>query len=135
LPRPISKRQIKAIRSYVKKGYSANQIQVKLKNQHIGIRRKVLLTKIRIIKHQKPKAETVKYIPKKYAQAPRVKAPPRKRLRPFFAQIQEKQVTVIGRHYGKRIIKKHYGKGRDLYRFVINEMASGYWDEKPQVFS
>ena len=101
----------------------------------MDLRRIVLLAEVRKVKGLKLKAGTAKYIPKKYAQAPRVKAPPRKRLRPFFAQIQEKQVTIIGRHYGKRIIKKQYGKGRDLYRFVKDEMAGDYWDEKPQVFS
>jgi hypothetical protein len=135
LTKTVTKQQKEAIRSYVKNGYSANQIQIKLKNQHLGLRRIVLLAEVRKVKGQKLKAGTAKYIPKKYAQAPRVKAPPRKRLRPFFAQIQEKQVTIIGRHYGKRIIKKHYGKGRDLYRFVKDEMTGDYWDEKPQVFS
>ena len=135
MPKTITKQQREAIRGYVEKGYSANQIQVNLKNRRMGIRRKVLLAEVRKVKGQKLKAGTAKYIPKKYAQAPRVKAPPRKRLRPFFAQIQEKQVTIIGRHYGKRIIKKQYGKGRDLYRFVMDEMTGDYWDEKPKVFS
>ena len=131
----LSKRQTDAVSKYVKEGYSANQIQVMLREKHMGMRRKVLLTEIRIIKHQKPKAEPAKYIPKKYAQAPRVKALPRKRLRPFFAQFQEKQVTVIGRHYGKKIVKTQHGSGKDLYRFVMDEMTGDYWDEKPRVFS
>ena len=135
MPKTVAKRQEEAIRSYVKKGYSANQIQIKLKNQHLGLRRIVLLAEVRKVKGQKLKAETAKYIPKKYSQAPRVKAPPIKRLRPFFTQIQEKKVTIIGRHYGKRIIKKQYGKGRDLYRFVKDEMTGDYWDEKPRIHS
>jgi len=135
LTKSLSEQQKNAIQIYVKKGYSSTRIQKSLSERHMGLRRKVLLAEIRRVKGQAPKAETAKYIPKKYAQAPRVKAPPRKRLRPFFAQIQEKQVTIIGRHYGKRIIKKQYGKGRDLHRFVKDEMTGDYWDEKPQVFS
>jgi hypothetical protein len=136
LPKNINKRQREAIRGYVNKGYSANQIQVELRNQRMGIRRKVLLAEVRRVKGQKLKAETVKYIPKKYAKVrwrARAKAPSRKRLRPIV--FEERQVTLIGRHDGKRIIKKQHGSGRELYRFVLDEMTGDYWDERPHVIS
>jgi hypothetical protein len=128
LPKPISKRQIKAIRSYVKKGYSANQIQVKLKNQHMGIRRKVLLAEVRKVKGQKLKAGTVKYIPKKYVKV-------RWLARAELERLLEKRVTITGKHKGDFVTKTRSGKGKDLYRWVLDEMTGGYWDKKPIVHS
>lgn len=127
----LTKQQKEAIKGYVKKGYSANQIQVNLKNRHMGIRRKVLLAEVRRVKGQPSKAETVKYIPKKYARArwrARVK---RIRLRP----LGEKQVTLTGLHKGKLISKTQRGSGKELYRFVLDEMTGDYWDEKPHIHS
>jgi IS30 family transposase len=131
LTKNLTKQQKEAIKGYVKKGYSANQIQVNLKNRHMGIRRKVLLAEVRRGKGQPSKAETVKYIPKKYARArwrARVK---RIRLRP----LGEKQVTLTGLHKGKLISKTQRGSGKELYRFVLDEMTGDYWDEKPSVHS
>lgn len=130
----FTKRQKEAILGYVKKGYSANQIQVNLKNRHMGIRRKVLLAEIRRVKGQAPKAETVKYTPKKYAKArwkARTKALPRIRLRP----LGEKRVVLSGLHNKKLVTKTRYGSGKDLYRFVRDEMTGDYWDEKPHIHS
>jgi IS30 family transposase len=131
LTKNLTKQQKEAIKGYVKKGYSANQIQVNLKNRHMGIRRKVLLAEVRRGKGQPSKAETVKYIPKKYARArwrARVK---RIRLRP----LGEKQVTLTGLHKGKLISKTQRGSGKELYRFVLDEMTGDYWDEKPHIHS
>ena len=128
MPKPISKRQIKAIRSYVKKGYSANQIQVKLKNQNMGIRRKVLLAEVRKVKGQKLKAGTAKYIPKKYSKA-------RWLARAELERLLEKRVTITGKHKGDFVTKTRSGKGKDLYRWVLDEMTGGYWDKKPIVHS
>jgi hypothetical protein len=133
---PTEKQKI-AIKSYVKKGYSANKIQINLKNRHMGIRRKMLLAEVRRFKGQPSKAETVKYIPKKYARPARwrgkarVKALPRKRLR----WLGEKQVTLVGKHKGKLVIEKKRGSGKELYRFIKDEMTGDYWDEKPHIHS
>jgi hypothetical protein len=127
----VTKRQKEAIRSYIKKGYSANQIQVNLKNRHMGIRRKVLLAEVRRFKGQPRKAQTVKYIPKKYARARWKARAKRPRLRP----LGEKQVTLTGLHKGKLISKTQRGSGKELYRFVLDEMTGDYWDEKPSVHS
>ena len=98
----------------------------------MGIRRKLLLSEIRRIKHQEPKAGIVKYIPKKYAKARwKARALPRKRLRP----LGEKQATLTGLHKGKLISKTEHGSGKDLYKFIKNEMESGYWDAKPKIHS
>jgi hypothetical protein len=69
LTKSLSEQQKTAIQSYVKKGYSSTRIQKSLSERHMGLRRKVLLAEIRRVKGQAPKAETVKYIPKKYRQA------------------------------------------------------------------
>lgn len=50
----------------IKKGYSSRKIQQQLKNKKLGIRRKTLLTKIRLIKNIEKRKSTMKYIPKKY---------------------------------------------------------------------
>ena len=131
MTKSLSEQQKNAIRDYIKKGYSANQIQVNLKNRHMGIRRKVLLAEVRKVKGQAPKAETVKYIPKKYARARWRARAKRPRLRP----LGEKQVTLIGLHKGKLISKTQRGSGKDLYRFVKDEMTGDYWDEKPHIHS
>lgn len=131
----VTKQQRKAIRTYAKQGLSANKIQKRLQKRHLGLRRKVLLAEIRKVKRRKPKANIVKYIPKKYAKArwkARAEASQRRRLR---LQQVTKQVTLIGRHNGKRTVKTRYGKGRDLYRFVFKEMTGDFWDEKPYVES
>ena len=129
----VNKQQRKAIRTYVKQGLSANKIQKRLQKRHLGLRRKVLLAEIRKVKHRKPKADIVKYIPKKYAKArwrARAEAPRKRRLR-----LGYKQVILTGRHKGKMVTKTRHGKGRDLYRFVFNEMRSDFWDAKPHVES
>jgi hypothetical protein len=131
LSKHITKQQRTAIHGYVKKGYSANQIQIRLKNRHLGLRRKVLLAEIRTIKHQAPKTEIVKYIPKKYARARWRARATRPRLRP----LGEKQVILTGLHKGKLVSKTRYGSGKDLFRFVKDEMTGDFWDEKPHIHS
>ena len=131
MTKSLSEQQKNAIRDYIRKGYSANQIQVNLKNRHMGIRRKVLLAEVRRVKGQAPRAETVKYTPKKYAKARWRARAKRIRLRP----LGEKQVTLTGLHKGKLISKTQRGSGKDLYRFVKDEMTGDYWDEKPSVHS
>jgi hypothetical protein len=128
LTKSLSEQQKNAIRDYIKKGYSANQIQVNLKNRHMGIRRKVLLAEVRRVKGQAPKAETGKYIPKKYLRA-------RWRARAELERLLEKRVTITGKHNGDFVTKTRSGKGKDLYRWVLDEMTGGYWDKKPIVHS
>jgi hypothetical protein len=131
LTKSLSEQQKNAIRGYVKKGYSANQIQVSLKNRQLGIRRKVLLAEVRRVKGQPPKAEAVKYIPKKYARARWRARAKRIRLRP----LGEKRVVLSGLHNKKLVTKTQHGSGKDLYRFVRDEMTGDYWDEKPHIHS
>jgi hypothetical protein len=134
LTKSLSEQQKNAIRDYIKKGYSANQIQVNLKNRQMGIRRKVLLAEVRRVKGQPSKAETGKYIPKKYVKA-------RWRARAELERILEtKRVTIEGKHKLKNgkvvfVSKTRRGKGKDLYNFVKDEMTGDYWDEKPTVHS
>jgi len=125
----LNPKAIWAIRGYVKRGYSANKIQKQLQAQHLGIRRKMLLAEIRRAKGQPSKAETVKYIPKKYVRA-------RWKARAELERIlNEKHVTIEGKHKGDSVSKTRRGSGKDLYRFVKDEMTGDYWDEKPSIHS
>ena len=95
----------------------------------MGIRRKVLLAEIRRDKGQPSKAETVKYIPKKYRQARWLARAELERI------LETKQVTITGKHKGDSVTKTRSGKGKDLYSWVLDEMTGGYWDKKPSIHS
>ena len=95
----------------------------------MGIRRKVLLAEIRRDKGQPSKAETFKYIPKKYLRARWLARAELERI------LETKQVTITGKHKGDSVTKTRRGKGKDLYRWVLDEMTGGYWDKKPIVHS
>jgi hypothetical protein len=58
--------KVELIRDYVKKGYSANQIQRELKNQGKGMRRKEVLRYVREFKEKQRKKDSIKYTRKKY---------------------------------------------------------------------
>lgn len=62
----VSQRQIRLIKYYSHKGYSANQIQRKLRARHIGMRRTRFLGYVREFKRQTPKAHVERYTPRKY---------------------------------------------------------------------
>lgn len=100
MPEPkINSKTRRAIKTYVKQGYSANKVQKRLQKQHLGIRRAVLLAEIRKIKRQKPKADRQKYTPRKYRKLV-TKVPRRPRARkPVFVG---KQVAVYGYAWTRR---------------------------------
>jgi len=111
----------RAIRTYVKQGYSANKIQKKLQKQHLGIRRKSLRAEIRKIKGKKPKVNRFKYTPKKYRKMTRgITYPRRKRRLDFF----EKKIAGYSTVNGKPRRIQVYGNGRQLYR--VMQLASKY---------
>ena len=64
--RGFRNKQILVVNEGIRKGYSANKIQRELKNQGIGVRRKVLLRQIREMKIKSLKANSQKYTPRKY---------------------------------------------------------------------
>lgn len=113
MPKPITKRQIKAIRGYVRQGLSANKIQKRLQKQHLEIRRKILLAEIRKIKRQKPKANRYKYTPRKYRQYYRYR-----RRRP----VGLKQIAGYGTVHGQSRRIQVYGNGKQLYS--VMQLAS-----------
>jgi hypothetical protein len=125
-PRTITKQQNKAIRGYVKQGLSANKIQKRLQKQQLGIRRKDLLGEIRKIKHQKPKADRLKYTPRKYRKRVEEKrvsgfSSPSKASRPAFfgKHIAVYRYASTSRHpkpYSARF--EFYGSGKDLAKAV-----------------
>lgn len=92
-PKTITKQQRKAIRNYIKKGYSANRIQKRLKARHMGMRRTVLLSQIRKVNHQKAKVDRLKYTPRKYQKITGGIPHPPKTRRQFFIG---RQVAVYG---------------------------------------
>ena len=72
----INSKTSRAIRTYVKQGYSANKIQKKLQSRGLGIQRKRLLAEVRRVKGTEPKAHPQKYTPKKYRRVtPRARRP------------------------------------------------------------
>jgi hypothetical protein len=120
-PKTVTKQQRKAIRSYVKKGITANKIQKRLRARHMGMRRTVLLSQIRKVKHQKPKANRLKHTPKKYQRMTSgVPHPSRERRQ----TMSGRQVAVYGyartrrnpRPYSARF--EFYGSGKDLFKAV-----------------
>jgi hypothetical protein len=119
--RGISPRQIDRIKELSSEGYSANKIQAKLSEEHIGLRRTILLTYVREFKRQPTKLHVEKHIHRKYIAIQR--------------GIGVKRVVLYGRHNSKRTIIRQYGSGRELFRFVKRKLGSGFWDAKPEIES
>lgn len=72
-PKEKKTKQLIAIKGYLKKGYSTTKIQKRLSKRKIGVRRKVLLREVRLIKGIKiSKEKRLRAIPKKYRK-PKVK--------------------------------------------------------------
>lgn len=121
-----------AIRGYVKHSYSANKIQRNLRKQHLGIRRTVLLAEIRKAKHQKAKANRLKYTPKKY----RVGHPSRQRRQTFSGR----EVAVYGyarTHENPRAYSARFefsGSGKDCQRAVVKVYDEGWVPMKEDAF-
>lgn len=117
----VSKQQRKAIRNYVKQGYSANNIQRRLIARHMGIRRSVLLAEVRKVKRQKPRVNRVKYTPKRQRKRTTGISYSARARRQFYIG---RQVAVYGyartrrnpRPYSARY--EFYGSGKDLFQAV-----------------
>lgn len=111
----ISKQQRKAIRTYIKQGYSANKIQKKLKGQGLGIRRKTLLAEVRKLKGTNPKAHPQKYTPQKYRRVtPKARKPV---FRGKHIAVYRYARTLKHRKpYSARF--EFYGNGKDLAKAV-----------------
>jgi hypothetical protein len=135
-PKTITQQQLKAIRSYVKKGYSTKRIQKSLMTRHMGIRRTVLLAEVRKVKNQKPKSNRAKYTPKKYRRTVSGYSYLPKARRQFFAT---RQVAVYGyarttrhmRPYSARF--EFYGSGKDAFK-AVQLAYSGVVPRKERAF-
>jgi hypothetical protein len=119
--------QIERIRQLSREGYSANQIQRKLQQQHIGSKRTTLSEHVRESKRQQAEPPAEVYVPTRYQTRK-----PKQRTRTVGLV---RQVTLVGTHRGKVVAKRVRGPGSQLYRFVVEEMESDFWDAKPKVFS
>lgn len=141
--RGVSTKQINAIRKYSRQGLSANKIQKRLRTRHMGMRRTVLLTYVREMKHQQPKANVSMYVPRKY----------------YRVRFGGKQVAEYGTVRGKPRRIQVYGDGKQLYKVIrlisrhpprerfltidANRLLSdperflseGYWDARPRIKS
>jgi hypothetical protein len=116
-------RQLRAIKSYVRKGYSANKIARNLKKRNLGMKRKTLLKHVREEKHVAPREHAEKYTRHKYRR-------PSPKPVPLL-----KQVSLSGYHKGHKTVKEKSGTGRVLFDWVREEMESDFWDTKPMVRS
>lgn len=112
----IRKRE-RLIRAYVNRGYSANKIQRQLIKHGLGIRRKVLLSKIRKAKRVRPEParRMERYIPRKYE--PRVKW--RRRAEKLMPLYIGKEIAVYGTVNGKSRRIELSGTGRALYNAML----------------
>ena len=114
LKRKLSRKDIqrreRLIRYYVKRRYSANLIQHKLREKGLGMRRKELLARVREVKGvpKKPKAEV--HIPVKY------RKPKPKRVR----VVPAKWIAVYGTVDGESRRVELAGSGRQLYRAMLD---------------
>jgi len=112
-PKRLTKKEIqkrdRLIRYYVKRRYSANLIQHKLRQKGLGMRRKELLAKVREVKGvpRKPKAEV--HIPAKYRKV--------KRRRVW---VPAKWIAVYGTVDGKSRRVELAGSGRQLYKAMLD---------------
>jgi biopolymer transport protein ExbB/TolQ len=130
-------RRIRAIRTYVRRGYSSRTIQRKLQKRHLGIRRQVLLREIRKARRVRAKPRRERYVPRKYRT--RLAVPVWERRARRRISVGYKHVTLEGFLHGKRKRKVLTGSGRTLYTFVRNEIGKvgekDGWDSRPRISS
>jgi phosphoenolpyruvate-protein kinase (PTS system EI component) len=113
----IRQRQLKheqqhtRIKTLADQGYSANQIQKKLKAEGLGMRRTELLAYIREVKHKPTPKEREKYRPKSRTSG---KGP--------------ESVTIRGMYHGRSFRHTRRGRGKSLYEWVRKQFHSGEWD-------
>lgn len=103
--RGITEKQKQAIKTYVSKGYSANKIQKKLQQRHMGMRRQRLLRYNRIYRRKAPQYPTQKYTRYKY-RAPKI-------------GFLGKQLAVYGSEHGKSKRIQMSGSGYQLYQAML----------------
>lgn len=121
----LSARKLRAIKTYAKKGWSANRIQKKMRQRHMGVRRKTILRIVRETKGKPPRPHPEKNIPRKYRRPTHISYP----------SLAQKQVTLTGYHRGKEARLNRQGSGISLYHWVKEEMTSDFWDTRPTVTS
>jgi hypothetical protein len=110
-PRILLKKQL-TIKRYVRQGYSANQIQKKMKAEGMGVRRKTLLAYVREIQHKPQPQDREKYVPKKRTSG-----------------TGSKSVTIFGVRNRRTYRHTHRARtGKDLYKWIRKQYHSGQWD-------
>jgi hypothetical protein len=117
-PRIPLKTQV-TIKRYVRQGYSANEIQRKMKTEKRGIRRQLLLAYVREYKRKPPPRYPKKYVPIKYRRARRVEIQGR----------GPKAIQIYGIYHGRARRVRRRGTGKSLYRWVKKQKERGLWDE------
>jgi hypothetical protein len=141
----ITKKQMDAIRGYSRKGYSANKIQQKLSQRHMGLRRTVLLGHVREIKEKQAKPHVERYTPTKY--------------RPAKIGFFQKQVSAYSTFHGESRRIQTVGNGQQLMRVMMiasrhppkkqfltisaeallddpwRYLERGHWDVRPEITS
>jgi len=116
----LSKGQIRVLKQYVGGGFSDRDIHSRLQRLGIGIKRQDLARHIRMIKALRQKFIVA-------------------RLREYLQRMRRpmglKQIAMIGTQAGRRVVKQASGTGRQLYKFVRDQMMEGGWDAKPHIIS
>jgi hypothetical protein len=119
-------RQLRAIKTYTKKGYSANKIAKNLKKRNLGMRRKTLLKHVRETRQKTPREHPEKYTPHKYRRQAHISYPP---------LFPPKRVTLRGSQRGQPKVVRKEDSGRNLHYWVRGQIASGVWDSRPKIES
>lgn len=118
----VSRRQIRAIKSLSRRGYSANRQYRILRANHMGMRRQKLLGYVREFKGQPARPHAEKYTRIRYRHRP-------------ISGVFPKRVILRGKWKGKNKEIEKTDTGRNLKDWVIQQMSKGEWDARPQVMS
>jgi len=122
----LSAKKLRAIKTYANKGYSANRIQKRMRQRHMGVRRKTILRVVRETKGRPQRAHPEKYVRRKYRRPVQIHYP---------SSFLPKQVRLIGTQKGEPKVVRKEDSGRNLYLWIKNQIVSGEWDRKPIIES
>ncbi|MEM3797745.1 MAG: hypothetical protein QXY74_04835, partial [Candidatus Bathyarchaeia archaeon] len=111
----LEEKRLRLIRNMVKKNYSANLIQHKLREKGLGMRRKELLAKVREIKGVPKRPHPEKHVPIKYL----ARAERRRRVR-VKPEAFGKWIAVYGTVDGESRRIELGGSGRALYSAMLH---------------
>jgi hypothetical protein len=107
----LSAKKLREIKTYARKGYSANRIQKKMRQRHMGVRRKTILRIVRETKGRPQRPNPEKYVRRKYRKSTVAVTAPTRGRSVSYTSFGVKGLAVYDGN--KRIQMR--GTGRDLY--------------------